>query len=448
MTSNVVARWCIETDDRIGMVRDLVTELASMAANVEAMEVVAGRVFVRVRVNPRQLNPLRRALLHTPGIRQIDVIEQLPFEADEQTLIRRVMHQTVSGPALSFDNLVIQSPCMQDVVRLAKAAAVADVPVLITGDSGTGKELFARAVHNASSRRHSRLVPLNCAAIPESLMESELFGYVEGAFTGAARGGRPGLFEVADNGTLFLDEVGELSPLVQAKLLRVIAEKEVRRVGSATSIQVNVRLIAATNRNLANMVQNGTFRQDLYYRLHVLPLYLPPLRERKEDILPLADYFLQQLSEKLGRTFVLSTGAKRRLCDYDFPGNIRELQNILERAVYLSGGPLLSEESLLLLSHNSSARDLTSTNWTTGSLDAGQKREKDTGYLKPSASCGEYSSLKECVERYELALIHEALKKHGSLRKAALALGVSHTTLRNKLNLSKLKRDTPGSKEE
>ena len=254
--------------------------------------------------------------------------EYIPLPPDPE-MIAAVL-EAVAADARSF---VWRDPSMERVVRLAEQVARSEASVLITGESGTGKELIARAIHEASSRAHRPLIRVNCAAIPRELFESEFFGHVRGAFTGAVRD-RIGRFELADGGTLFLDEVGEIPLELQGKLLRVLQEGNFERVGEERTREVDVRVIAATNRNLKQEVQRGRFREDLYFRLNVFPVESVPLRDRREDIPLLAQHFL--LSERLQSDLRLSEGDARRLSRYDWPGNVRELQNVIERAVILA----------------------------------------------------------------------------------------------------------------
>ncbi len=236
----------------------------------------------------------------------------------------------------TFDDLVGKSPLLKDAVERAKKFAAANATVLICGESGTGKELFAQSIHNESKRQKGPFVAVNCAALPENLLESELFGYEEGAFTGAKKGGKSGLFEIAHGGTIFLDEIGEMTLPVQARLLRVLQEREMMRLGSDRVIPVDVRIIAATNYNLAQEVKKGKFRSDLYHRLEVLNLDLPPLRARKEDIGLLAGHFVKLFSLQEGKPVPdLTRTALERLEKYDWPGNVRELQNIIQKYVLL-----------------------------------------------------------------------------------------------------------------
>jgi formate hydrogenlyase transcriptional activator len=240
-----------------------------------------------------------------------------------------------------FEEIIGSSPALQKVLRQVEVVAPSDSTVLICGETGTGKELIARAIHNLSARRQATFVKLNCAAIPTGLMESEMFGHEKGAFTGAVAQ-RIGRFELANHGTLFLDEIGEIPPELQPKLLRVLQEQEFERLGSAHTIRVNVRLVAATNKDLQSMVSDGDFRADLFYRLNVFPITLPPLRERREDIPKLVRYFVQQVAQRMGKRIeTIHSETLEALTRYSWPGNIRELQNIIERAVILSSGKVL-----------------------------------------------------------------------------------------------------------
>lgn len=247
----------------------------------------------------------------------------------------------------SFEDIIGTSSITRDTIRTAKDYANSPLSLLITGESGVGKELFAQSVHNYSSRRKGPFVALNCASFPENLIESELFGYVGGAFTGASKGGQTGKFELADGGTLFLDEVGELPYHFQSKLLRVLETWTVTRIGSSKPSPVNVRLLAATNRDLKKMVEEGLFRQDLFYRLQILNIEIPPLRERKEDILPIAEVLLQQSKNPDSpRPKVLTDDARALLSAYDWPGNVRELRNVLYRAALLAKTDRISSDIL------------------------------------------------------------------------------------------------------
>lgn len=244
---------------------------------------------------------------------------------------------------LSNLSMIGRNPGFLKAIAQAKIAAKTDVPVLITGENGVGKEVIAKSLHANSNRHNKPLICVNCAAIPENLLESELFGYEEGSFTGAKRGGKPGKFELADGGTIFLDEVGDMSTIMQSKILRVLQEKEIEKIGRTQNVPVDVRIIAATNRPLEQMIKQGTFRNDLYYRLNVVSIRIPPLRERGEDIGLLAYHFLQQFNIKYNKNIALSSEVLYFLYSYEWPGNVRELQNCIEYATIMCP----SEEVLL-----------------------------------------------------------------------------------------------------
>ncbi len=245
-----------------------------------------------------------------------------------------------------LDKILAASPGMKQVIEQVARVAPTDLTVMLTGESGTGKSLIAGAIHANSPRRGHTLVTVNCAALTETILESELFGHEKGAFTGAHKT-RTGRIQQAHGGTLFLDEVGDMAPATQAKILRAIEDKVIQRVGGSREIRVDVRIIAATNRNLLRAVREGLFREDLYYRLNVTGIHLPPLRERQEDLLPLADIFLRRISDELKRPpVVLSPKAQKILAAYHWPGNIRELRNAIERAVLFASGPQISEADL------------------------------------------------------------------------------------------------------
>ncbi len=261
--------------------------------------------------------------------------------------------RSVIAKEQKFDpgNIVASSPAMKEVLEMVARVAPTDATVLVQGESGTGKELIARAMHQNSKRKDGAFIPINCGALPENLLESELFGHVKGAFTGAHQN-KKGLFEEADGGTLFLDEIGEMSPVTQVKLLRVLQDSEVRRVGANLGVKVDVRVVAATNQKLQERIKNNEFREDLYYRLQVIPIFLPPLRERKEEILPLVNHYLGSIAAKMNKAVKgLSPECEQALLDYSWPGNIRELINAVERAVILcrENEPIKPEDFALTL---------------------------------------------------------------------------------------------------
>jgi two-component system, NtrC family, response regulator PilR len=282
---------------------------------------------------------------------------QKPFDVDELKLIvekaleLRQLKQEIQGWRKTqsergrLDQIIGRSPRMQAVYQMIETVAAVQSTILITGESGTGKELVARAVHNLSPRSDKPFVSINCGAFTETLLESELFGYVRGAFTGATAN-RKGLFEAADKGTIFLDEIGEMSPAMQVKLLRVLQERKVRPVGGHEELSVDARVIAATNRDLPAMVKAGTFREDLFYRVSVIPIELPPLREKREDIRELVVHFAEKYSALAGRSLTVSEGAMELLERYSWPGNVRELEHTVERAVALERTDQIQPERL------------------------------------------------------------------------------------------------------
>ncbi len=264
-----------------------------------------------------------------------------PFDNNQLlSLLARV--ESIEQPML---NIIAESCRSKQLLQLAQRAARTNVSVLITGETGTGKEVLARYLHLHSSRRDNPYVAVNCAAIPESMLEAVLFGHVKGAFTGALQS-QSGKFEQANNGSIFLDEIAEMSPMLQAKLLRVLQEREVERLGSHSTLKLDIRIIAATNKNLREEVKQGRFREDLFYRLYVLPLHLHPLRERTEDILPLAHHFIKKYQES--GFCQLSSDAISSMSRYDWPGNIRELENVIQRALVLRHGEYITAQDLML----------------------------------------------------------------------------------------------------
>ncbi len=345
---------------------------------------------------------------------------QKPFEMYE--LLQRV-HNALSvkkfrDEATYFRNLLVRqgdddsivstSPGMKKVMRIARKVSPTKATVLISGETGTGKEMLAVYIHNNSPRGEKRIIKVNCAAIHENLHESELFGHEKRAFTGAEKT-RIGKFEAADRGTIFLDEIGDMSPTIQAKVLRVLQEEEFERLGSNKNIKVNVRVIAATNRNLAHEVEEGNFRQDLYYRLNIINIQIPPLREREQDIIILARHFLDRYSLEFARKVSgFSHGAVSRLLEYRWPGNVRELQNVIERAVLLCEGDLIDEEDIMI-------------------------GDEGRGTHPPPSSSG--YDLKD----FEREKVMDALRRSGFIqKKAAKILGVSPRVLNYKIKIHKI----------
>jgi len=309
-----------------------------------------------------------------------------------------------------FQNIIGQSKAMQEVFRLMRKIIPTDTTILLLGETGTGKELIARAIHYNGPRKDKLFVAQNCAALPDTLLESELFGHVKGAFTGAITE-KKGLFEIADGGTIFLDEIGDTSPALQQRLLRVLQEGEIRRLGDDRVIKVDVRIISATNKDLQEKMREGSFREDLYYRLNVFPIRVPPLRERREDIPLLANHFLKKYCKKLGKNIPgFDKEALNLLMAAPFPGNVRELENEIQRAVALvdEGQPITAD----ILSEN---------------IRGGQSSV--VSILKKSGSLRE---LTESIEKY---MIVEALKKNnGNITHTAQSLGLSRVGLQKKIH--------------
>jgi len=355
------------------------------------------------------------AAVSIANARAFEEIDRLRANLEEENLYLR---EEVTA-ALGMGDFVGESQVLQHVLRQVELVAPTDAAVLITGESGTGKELVARAIHDRSPRKGRALIKVNCSAIPDALFESEFFGHVKGAFTGALAD-RPGRFEMADHGTLFLDEIGEVPLPMQAKLLRVIQEREFERVGDTRTRRVDVRILAATNRDLKREVDAGRFRQDLYYRLSVFPLHIPPLRERREDIPKLAAHFIAQSAKRMNRRAPrLTRSALSQLAGHDWPGNVRELQNVVERAVILSQGRTLD-------------------------IHLQPSPSLPTGTLSPVMPSATRLTTREELKRQERDNIAQALQlRKGKIfgpNGAAVLLGMKPTTLASRIKALGIKK--------
>lgn len=371
----------------------------------------------------------RELIINTPTSKSHYISSGRPIKDAQGAIIGAVavlkaMHEvqelvySVTKPHITtFDDILHVSATMQRAIHLAKLVAHNDSTVLIRGESGTGKELFARAIHMESPRLEKIFAPINCAALPDTLLESELFGYEEGSFTGAKKGGKQGLFEYANGGTIFLDEIGELSANLQAKLLRVLQEGKVRRIGGNREIAVDVRVIAATHRNLEEMIRKNQFRDDLYYRLNVIPIVIPPLRERKEDLPLLIERLLLKINLRLKKQIThLSEAAIHKLVKHDWLGNVRELENVIERAVSLACQGEITQDHIML--------------------------DQETAPVNSLSSPGPTRKLKEVLTDIERQILREAINKYGTSRQVGKILGLSHTAVLNRMRKYKLQENT------
>ncbi len=340
-------------------------------------------------------------------------LEELKLIVGKELDVRRLREENRSlreelGRRYEFKNIIARSAKMQEVLATVERVAPSNSTVLLGGESGVGKDMIARALHQHSRRAAGPLIKINCTAIPENLLESELFGYEKGAFTGAV-GAKPGKFELADKGTIFLDEIGDVPGSIQVKLLRVLQDREFERLGGTKTLKVDVRVVAATNQDLRAALEEGTFREDLFYRLNVVPINIPPLRDRKEDIPYLADYFVERFARESGKPIRgITPAAQRELMDFHWPGNVRELENIIERGVALSAGDMLDVADVRL------------------DLSPARGVPAATGNIFPPEGV--------TLEQFEDGIIQEALRRAaGNKSQAARLLGISRNALRYRL---------------
>ncbi|WP_373018355.1 sigma-54-dependent transcriptional regulator [Thiomicrorhabdus sp.] len=341
-----------------------------------------------------------------------------PFEANVLVEKAKVYF---NRDASSEDDFVVADPATQQIKNMAKKVADSDASVFISGESGTGKEVLARYIHNQSSRNQQPFVAINCAAIPENMLEAMLFGYEKGAFTGAAKS-MPGKFEQAQHGTIFLDEIGEMKPDLQAKLLRVLQEREVERIGSHKVIKLDVRVLSASNVPMKQAIQNGDFREDLYYRLNVFPMRLPPLKERPRDIAAIAERLLQRHCGRSRIEPMVSAPAMKRLIEYSWPGNIRELDNVIQRALVMMSGDTIQKQDILLDLDGEEFESVPS-----------ERHFGETETVQSEVGITNSDEIKDLKAR-EIALILETLQQHnGHRQKTAETLNISPRTLRYKI---------------
>jgi two-component system response regulator HupR/HoxA len=389
--------------------RVMITGYTDIDAIIEAIN--RGKVFYYISKpwEPEELRlVIQRAAEQTALRRENQRLLEELSAANQRLLAENTLLQQAAKRQYHFGNIIGQSPAMKEVFRLMEKVIPTDTTVLILGETGTGKELIARAIHYNGPRKDRLFVAQNCGAMPHNLLESELFGHVKGAFTGATSD-KKGLFEIADGGTIFLDEISDTSPAMQQRLLRVLQEGEIHPVGSEKTIKVNVRVISAANRDLQEAIEAGTFRKDLYYRLNVFPIRIPPLRERREDIPLLANHFLVKYGKKIGKENLrISEAAMAKLLSEDYPGNVRQLENMIERAV------------TLVDDHGVITPELLSSQININPIAIGNSSDQPT--------------LKDVTENIEAYMIREALKaNHGNITKTAEALGLSRLGLHKKM---------------
>jgi transcriptional regulator with PAS, ATPase and Fis domain len=397
-------RHCVGRDGSVAPLRDvrgsgLVRTVARTRRPQWEEDESAGELRVAI--------PVGDSTVEIVGCLRAKGLERAVLLGTVSELVRGLERPAFSGSArYRWDDIIGEGPAIARAVARGKAAARCSAPVFLVGESGTGKELFAQAIHNDSARHRGPFIAINCSALPETLVDSTLFGYIDGTFTGASKGGRPGVFEQADGGTLLLDEITEMSVDLQGKLLRVLQEREVCRIGSVKPIPLDIRIIVTSNRDLQRRMREGRLREDLYYRLNVLDIHLPPLRDRKDDIPPIASRLIECFSRTAGRSpYTLHPEALQWLMQQPWPGNIRELRNVLERAVSLAEG------QILLPRHLENPVELAA---------------QACAAPEPLAS----TQLCQRLAHAEEASIRDALRRNSGHRgKAAAELGISATTL-------------------
>lgn len=368
-------------------------------------QTVKGDHKILVTGNPifDEQGELFRVVTNVRDITELSDLQNELIQTQEQTLKYQAELSHLRALQIQDKDLIYRSSKMLEIIDLAVKVSGVDSTVLIHGESGTGKEVIAKHIHKYGKGTEKPFIQINCAAIPEQLLESELFGYEEGAFTGAKREGKVGLFELAQNGTLFLDEIGDLPLLLQVKLLRAIQEKSFMRVGGTETISINARIIAATHRNLTQMVKDMTFREDLYYRLAVVPIYLPPLRERKEDIPLLIMHFIEKFNRRFQYNKKIASPVICKLVDYSWPGNVRELENVIERMIVMAPDEEITMDSL------------------------------PEAILHKSFLPKHGTKLKDAVAQTEVYVLNQAYKEYGCWQKVSDVLGLNRATIFRKV---------------
>ncbi|MBK5261487.1 MAG: sigma 54-interacting transcriptional regulator [Peptostreptococcaceae bacterium] len=374
---------------------------------------------------------IKNVVGHLSDVEKMNIIYHDALTKNEFSVIQ---HNNIDMTKIASANIIAKSNKMKEILIQVGKFASYDTTILIQGESGTGKEVIANYIHEMSPRKEKEMVSINCASLPDALLESELFGYIKGAFTGASNTGKKGLIEIADGGTLFLDEINSLPLTTQGKLLRILETKMLQRVGSVKPSYIDFKLIAATNSNLKNLVNENKFRNDLYYRLNVLPITIPPLRERKDDIIPLTDFFIEYCCNKYGRKKKFSTNLYDKLLKYEWPGNIRELKNFIERIILLSSYsvneiddiPFPFDEFIISNENNNNINTIVEPNI----ISKPNTESYECFDLKEI----EGKNLKDAVKLFEKFIIDRTYKNLKSSRKTANLLGVNQSTIVRKRN--------------
>lgn len=396
-----------ETHICLHTIQEVIRLVQKLRRSVTSMGKLAQGNEIYVTATPVNLEgPVQHVIV---SIRDITELQLLKEEVSRLMALYLSTPEEARISQLCGGEIIAVNRVMRGILDMVARVALVDSMVLFEGESGTGKEVLARLIHRLCARRKGPFISVNCGAIPENLFESELFGYVRGAFTGAVKEGKPGLFELAEGGMIFLDEIGEMPPSCQVKLIKVIEDREVMRVGDVKPTKLNARIIAATNRSLPEMVKEGKFREDLFYRLYVVPIKIPPLRERREDIFPLAWHFLRQYNNKFDQSKTFSREIIQVMEAYQWPGNVRELQNLIERMVIMSDEEILKPKHL---------------------PDSIYQQESDDGSMIQVKGI---MSLVQARETVEKKLLSHALETGRTTREAARLLGVDHSTIVRKL---------------
>ncbi|MCF6094944.1 sigma 54-interacting transcriptional regulator [Microaerobacter geothermalis] len=417
--SQLIGRKTTELSDEGYFTPSITPQIISSRERVSGIQETASGKKVYVTGNPilDENGNIRRIIFNSRDVDEIEML-QSRLEKTEYLLTEYRSQLTRMKQSQSEENDVIAiSEKMKDLYQLVEKVALVDSTILVVGESGVGKGVFASLIHKKSNRKNQPFIHINCGAIPSTLIESELFGYEAGAFTGARKEGKRGVIEMAEGGTLFLDEIGEIPLNIQVKLLQVLQEGRFRRVGGNQFIQVNARIIAATNQDLRKMIAEGRFREDLYYRLNVIPITIPPLRHRKEEIPELIRYFLNKVNQKYQTYKYFNREAMEILCQYDWPGNVRELENMVERLVVVSESVEISSLHLPEYMY-----------------------QKHLKHSSPSILVKNICPLKEAVEEVEKQLILKAYEKYQNTYRCAEALGVNQSTVVRKINKYAIKK--------